>query len=136
MRKISLYILFLLLLASCARNPMAGWTEGPKINHYQGTSWYIDIPYDGTVTIKYYGRPLPRQSWAPEGFVMQQKGKPDKPMQVKYNFIKHPKNDTVDDDFICRYTPQPGDFNRFYSIIVEREMPVWHQNNYKFKKRY
>ena len=57
--------------------------EGPKINHYQGTSWYIDIPNEGTVTIKYYGRPLPRQSWAPEGFVMQQKGKPDKPMQVK-----------------------------------------------------
>ena len=114
MRKISLYILFLLLLASCARNPMAEWTEGPaeadgralntlvlqdvtkgsrvwfqelfdsktivegpKINHYQGTSWYIDIPTNGTVTIKYYGRPLPRQSWAPEGFVMQQKGKSD-----------------------------------------------------------
>ena len=63
--------------------------EGPKINHYQGTSWYVDIPNNGTVTIKYYGRPLPRQSWAPEGFVMQQKGKADKPMNVKYNFIKH-----------------------------------------------
>ena len=35
--------------------------EGPAINHYQGTSWYIDIPADGTVTIKYYGRPLPRR---------------------------------------------------------------------------
>ncbi len=33
-------------------------------------------------------------------------------------------------------TTSPGDFNRFYSIIVEREMPVWQQNNYKFKKRY
>ena len=83
--------------------------EGPAINHYQGTSWYIDIPNDGTVTIKYYGRPLPRQSWAPEGFVMQRKGKPGKPMQVNYHFIQHPKNDAVDDDFICRYEAQPGD---------------------------
>lgn len=83
--------------------------EGPKINHYQGTSWYIDVPIDGAVTIQYYGRPLPRQSWAPEGFVMQQKGKPDKPMQVKFNFIKHPKNEAVEDDFICRYKAQSGD---------------------------
>ena len=114
MRKLSLYILLILLLTACAKNPVAEWTEGqaeadgralntlvlqdvtkgsrvwfqelfdsktivegPKINHYQGTSWYIDIPNDGTVTIKYYGRSLPRQSWAPEGFVMQQKGKSD-----------------------------------------------------------
>ena len=83
--------------------------EGPKINHYQGTSWYIEIPNDGIVTIKYYGRPLPRQSWTPEGFVMQQKGKPDTPMQVKYNFINHPKNKETDEDFICRYEAQAGD---------------------------
>ena len=83
--------------------------EGPKINHYQGTSWYIDIPNDGDVVIKYYGRPLPRQSWAPEGFVMQQKDKADIPMQVKYNFIKHPINTDIDEDFICRYEAQPGD---------------------------
>ena len=139
-------LLSVLMLASCARTPMAEWTEGPAedngqamnilvlqnvtkgsrvwfqelfdtktivegpaINHYQGTSWYIDIPLNGTVTIKYYGRPLPRQSWAPEGFVMQQKGKPDKPMQVKYNFIKHPKNDAINEDFICRYEAQPAD---------------------------
>ena len=138
-------LLFVLMLASCARTPIAEWTEGPAedgkamntlvlqnvtkgsrvwfqelfdtktivkgpaINHYQGTSWYIDIPSNGTVTIKYYGRPLPRQSWAPEGFVMQQKGKPDKPMHVKYNFIKHPKNEAVEEDFICRYEAQSGD---------------------------
>ena len=83
--------------------------EGPKINHYQGTSWYIDIPENGTVTINYYGRPLPKQSWAPEGFVMQRKGKADIPMEVKYNFIKHQKNDTIDNDFICRYEAQPAD---------------------------
>ena len=35
--------------------------EGPTMNHYQGTSWYIDIPESGTVTLKYYGRPLPRR---------------------------------------------------------------------------
>ena len=36
--------------------------EGPEMHHYQGTSWYIDIPTSGTVSIKYYGRPLPRRS--------------------------------------------------------------------------
>lgn len=56
--------------------------EGPEIHHYQGTSWYIDIPSSGTTTIKYYGRPLPRHSWAPEGFVLQQRGKPDRPMEL------------------------------------------------------
>lgn len=56
--------------------------EGPEIHHYQGTSWYIDIPSSGTTTIKYYGRPLPRYSWAPEGFVLQQKGKEDVPMDL------------------------------------------------------
>ena len=61
--------------------------EGPKMNHYQGTSWYIDIPTSGTVTLKYYGRPLPRHSWAPEGFILQQKGKPDLPMNVHYHFL-------------------------------------------------
>ena len=83
--------------------------DGPEINHYQGTSWYIDIPENGNVTINYYGRPLPKQSWAPEGFVMQRKGKADMPMEVKYNFINHPKNDTIDKGFICRYKAQPGD---------------------------
>ena len=83
--------------------------DGPEINHYQGTSWYIDIPENGNVTINYYGRPLPKQSWAPEGFVMQLKGKADLPMEVKYNFINHPKNDTIDKGFICRYKAQPAD---------------------------
>ena len=61
--------------------------EGPEIHHYQGTSWYIDIPSSGTATIKYYGRPLPRCSWAPEGFVLQQKGKPDIPIEANYSFV-------------------------------------------------
>ena len=83
--------------------------EGPAINHYQGTSWYIDIPNDGTVTIKYYGRPLPKHSWAPEGFVMQQKGKADKPMQVNYYFINDTVNTAVDEDFIPKYEAQSAD---------------------------
>ncbi|MBQ3709825.1 MAG: family 20 glycosylhydrolase [Bacteroidales bacterium] len=62
--------------------------EGPEMHHYQGTSWYIDIPSAGTVTLKYFGRPLPRHSWAPEGFVLQQKGKPDTPMEVTYHFLE------------------------------------------------
>ena len=61
--------------------------EGPEIHHYQGTSWYIDIPTKGTTTIQYYGRPLPRYSWAPEGFVLQQKGRPDIPMEAAYSFV-------------------------------------------------
>lgn len=61
--------------------------EGPAMHHYQGTSWYIDIPNNGTVTLKYYGRPLPRHSWAPEGFILQQQGKPDQPMTVLYHFL-------------------------------------------------
>ncbi|MCR5018528.1 MAG: family 20 glycosylhydrolase [Bacteroidales bacterium] len=82
------------------------FVEGPEIVHYQGTSYYIDIPESGTVTIKYYGRPLPRHSWAPEGFVLQQKGKKDRPMEVKYNFLEHPKEDV---QFEASYEVQPAD---------------------------
>ena len=83
--------------------------EGPAINHYQGTSWYIDIPNDGTVTIKYYGRALPRHSWTPEGFVMQQRGKADKPMQVNYHFINDTTNTGIDEDYIPKYEAQSAD---------------------------
>ena len=63
--------------------------EGPEIKHYQGTSFYIDIPESGTTVIKYYGRALPRRSWVPEGFILQQKGRPDKPMEARYVFLEH-----------------------------------------------
>jgi hexosaminidase len=82
--------------------------EGPAMNHYQGTSWYIDIPTSGTVTLKYYGRPLPRHSWAPEGFILQQKGKPDRPMKVTYHFLGQPKNNTQN-AFTSNYEVKPGD---------------------------
>ena len=83
--------------------------EGPKMNHYQGTSWYIDIPTSGTVTLKYYGRPLPRHSWAPEGFILQQKGKPDTPMEVNYHFMEQPETADSMDGFVCQYEAQPSD---------------------------
>ncbi len=83
--------------------------EGPKMNHYQGTSWYIDIPTSGTVTLKYYGRPLPRHSWEPEGFILQQKGKPDVPMKAVYHFLEQPEIADSLDGFICHYEVQPVD---------------------------
>ena len=145
MRKSSLFIFILLLVAACNQVPTAEWTEeakqddgramhtlilrsmpkgsrvwfhelfdgktiveGPAMNHYQGTSWYIDIPTSGTVTLKYYGRPLPRHSWAPEGFILQQKGKPDRPMEVTYHFLEQPKNNTQN-AFTSNYEVKPGD---------------------------
>ena len=83
--------------------------EGPTMNHYQGTSWYIDIPESGTVTLKYYGRPLPRHSWAPEAFVLQQKGKPDLPMEVQYHFLAQPEEGNGDESFACNYEVLPAD---------------------------
>jgi len=85
------------------------FVEGPKMNHYQGTSWYIDIPTRGTVTLKYYGRPLPRRSWVPEGFILQQKGKPDMPMEVSYHFLEQPETADSLDGFVCQYEAQPAD---------------------------
>ena len=145
MRKSSLFIFILLLVAACNQVPTAEWTEGakqddgramhtlilrnmpegsrvwfqelfdgktivegPAMNHYQGTSWYIDIPTSGTVTLKYYGRPLPRHSWAPEGFILQQKGKPDRPMEVTYHFLEQPENNTQN-AFTSNYEVKPGD---------------------------
>ena len=83
--------------------------EGPAMNHYQGTSWYIDILHSGTVTLKYYGRPLPRHSWAPEAFVLQQKGKPDLPMEVQYHFLERPKTEKEEAGFACDYEVEPAD---------------------------
>ena len=85
------------------------FVEGPQMNHYQGTSWYIDIPTNGTITLKYYGRPLPRHSWAPEGFVLQQKGKPDQLMDVTYNFLELPENENQRKNYACNYEVQSAD---------------------------
>ena len=83
--------------------------EGPTMNHYQGTSWYIDIPESGTVTLKYYGRPLLRRSWAPEAFVLQQQGSADTPMEVRYHFLEHPQVEKDEGCFAGNYELQPAD---------------------------
>ena len=85
------------------------FVEGPAMNHYQGTSWYIDIPESGKVTLKYYGRPLPRRSWALEAFVLQQKGRADTPMEVRYHFLEHPQTEKDEGCFAGNYEPQPAD---------------------------
>ena len=91
--------------------------EGPAMHHYQGTSWYIDIPTNDTlgrihrsiptVTLKYYGRPLPRQRWAPEAFILQQKGKLDIPMETTYHFLELPHEEPTHE--VCHYEVQPAD---------------------------
>ena len=132
MRKTPIILFLLLLTAACSHIPSAKWTEGatdsdghamhtlvlsnvtggsrvwfqelfdgktfvegPKMNHYQGTSWYIDIP--------------PRHSWAPEGFILQQKGKPDTPMKVSYHFMEQSETADSLDGFVCQYEAQPAD---------------------------
>ena len=85
--------------------------EGMAFRHFQGTSFYLDIPADApkTLTINYLGRPLPRHSWAPEGFVLQQEGKEDRPMEVKYRFLGREGTPVGEDWFAARYTVQPGE---------------------------
>ena len=98
--------------------------EGPKMNHYQGTSWYIDIPESGTVTLKYYGRPLPRRSWAPEGFVLQQRGKPDRPMEVQYSFVEHAEKEGDKEAFDCHYELEPADIIPQVSAVIYGTEPM------------
>ena len=83
--------------------------EGLAMHHYQGTSWYIDIPQKGTVTLKYYGRPLPRHSWAPEAFVLQQKGRPDYPMEAHYHFVTSLGTEAKEDLFAANDEVRPAD---------------------------
>lgn len=86
-------------------------TGGPvqEIKHFQGTSRYFDIPRGGTITITYLGRPLPRHSWAPEGFMLQQKGKADKSIPVEYHFLDR-KGTPIDSSlFAATYEPVPTD---------------------------
>ena len=99
--------------------------EGPKMNHFQGTAWYIDIPTSGTVTVKYYGRPLPRHSWAPESFILQQKGKKDIPMKVKYNFLDFEK---VEKDYSSDYEVQPTDIiPQIKNTMAETRPAGWYR---------
>ena len=94
------------------------------MNHYQGTSWYIDIPQSGTVTLKYYGRPLPRHSWAPEAFLMQQKGRHDLPMEVRYHFLEHPQTENDEGSFVSNYELQPADIIPQVSAVIYGTEPM------------
>ena len=64
--------------------------EGPvnEIHHFQGTTFWFDVPEGAgrEFTVQYKGRPLPRRSWAPEGFVLQVKGREDRPIAASYTF--------------------------------------------------
>ena len=86
-------------------------TGGPvkEITHFQGTSSYIDVPESGTLTITYLARPLPRHSWAPEGFVLQVKGQEDQPFPVSYTFLEHPSTPVDSSLFAATYEPGPAD---------------------------
>jgi hexosaminidase len=86
-------------------------TGGPvdKIHHYQGTSFYLDIPESGTLTLPYHGRPLPRHSWAPEGFVLQVMGKLDQALPVEYKFLERDGSPINASWFAASYEPGVAD---------------------------
>ncbi len=94
------------------------------MHHYQGTSWYIDIPENGTVTLKYYGRPLPRHSWAPEAFVLQRQGRADTPMEVRYHFLEHPKTENDEGSFVSDYELRPADIIPQVSAVIYGNEPM------------
>ena len=85
--------------------------EGCTIQHFQGTSVYLDIPTDAPnpLIVKYFERALPRHSWAPEGFVLQQQGKEDRPLEVTYHFLERKGTPVSADWYAARYPVQPGD---------------------------
>lgn len=86
-------------------------TAGPvdQIHHYQGTSFYLDIPQSGTLTVSYEGRPLPRRSWAPEGFVLQVMGKLDRVLPIEYKFLERSGSPINASWFAASYEPAMGD---------------------------
>ena len=86
-------------------------TDGPvdQIHHYQGTSFYLDIPESGTLTIPYISRALPRHSWAPEGFVLQVMGRVAQVLPIRYKFLEHPGTPIDARWFAAGYEPGPTD---------------------------
>ena len=88
-------------------------TEGPvtEIHHYQGTSFWFEAPSGAgrQFRIVYSGRPLPRHSWAPEGFVLQARGKEDRPLPVKYHFLERKGAEPDPKWFEATYEPGPTD---------------------------
>ena len=108
--------------------------EGPEMHHYQGTSWYIDIAVSdaskkahrssSTVTLKYHGRPLPRRCWAPEAFILQQKGKPDMPLETEYHFLELSPEKAPSKEFDCPYEVQPADIIPQFKRIQNGTEPM------------
>ena len=88
-------------------------TAGPiaEIKHFQGTSFFFDVPEGAgkTFTIAYSGRPLPRHSWAPEGFVLQMKEREDRPLPVSYQFLAHESSEPDASWFAASYEPSVTD---------------------------
>ena len=85
--------------------------SGPvkEIKHYQGTSRYLDIPQSGDQTITFRGNPLPRHSWAPEGFVLQVMGKAAKVLPIRYKFLERTGTPIDARWFAASYEPGPAD---------------------------
>ena len=96
-------------------------TGGPvkEITHFQGTSSYIDIPKSGNLTITYLSRPLPRHSWAPEGFMLQVKGKEDQPFPVTYTFLEHQATPVDSSLFAATYEPKATDIIPRIQMVTE-----------------
>ena len=83
-----------------------------EIIQYKGNSYYLDIPeHEGkTISVKYYeAEPLPRKSWAPEGFVLQQGGKEDMELKAEYTFIDRVGTEPDAKWFTRTYEPLPAD---------------------------
>ncbi len=83
-----------------------------EIIQYKGNSYYLDIPeHEGkTISVKYYeAEPLPRKSWAPEGFVLQQGGKEDMELKAEYTFIDRVGTEPDAKWFTKTYEPLPAD---------------------------
>ena len=60
-------------------------------------------------------RPSSVYGWAPEGFVLQQKGKPDQPMTVKHHFLR------ADDSREAAATPRP----LYHRGLARPALPDW-----------
>lgn len=113
-------------------------TSGPvaEIKHFQGTSFYFDVPQGAgrKFVIAYDGRPLPRHRWAPEGFVMQVKGREDRPLPVRYQFLAHESTEPDPSWFAASYEPAATDIVPAVKVVgPESACDVQPQGWYKLR---
>ena len=99
-----------------------------EIKHFQGTSFYFDVPEGAgkTFTIAYSGRPLPRHSWAPEGFVLQLKGRDDRPLPVSYQFLARESSAPDASWFAASYEPSATDIIPAVKVVGAEGGPSVH----------